>query len=257
MSIKRIVCHFSCGAASTVATKLAIEKYRNSGIPIVILNIFLHREHPDNARYLGDCEKWFGIPITVIRDEKYNADPHEVWRRVRYIVNPTGAACTRVLKRELGAAYWRPGDLDVFGFTADEAHRLDDFIDANAHRNACAPLIESSISKAAALAEVKGAGLELPVMYRLGYRNNNCIGCPKGGAGYWNKIRVDFPEVFEDVAWIEEMLGARISQVQKNGVRRRVTLNELPPDAGRYEAEPDISCSYVCTWPAATEEDEL
>ena len=31
----------------------------------------------------------------------------------------------------------------------------------------------------------------------MGYNNNNCIGCIKGGMGYWNKIRVDFPEVFE------------------------------------------------------------
>lgn len=31
-------------------------------------------------------------------------------------------------------------------------------------------------------------------MYDLGYANNNCIGCVKGGIGYWNKIRIDFPE---------------------------------------------------------------
>ncbi len=34
-------------------------------------------------------------------------------------------------------------------------------------------------------------------MYDLGYPNNNCIGCVKGGMGYWNKIRKDFPEVFQ------------------------------------------------------------
>ena len=24
-------------------------------------------------------------------------------------------------------------------------------------------------------------GIEIPVMYRLGYNNNNCVGCVKGG----------------------------------------------------------------------------
>ena len=32
-------------------------------------------------------------------------------------------------------------------------------------------------------------------MYDLGYPNNNCIGCIKGGMGYWNRIRKDFPDI--------------------------------------------------------------
>ena len=42
---------------------------------------------------------------------------------------------------------------------------------------------------------IERAGLRLPEMYRLGYANANCVGCVKGGAGYWNKIRRDFPEL--------------------------------------------------------------
>jgi hypothetical protein len=54
---------------------------------------------------------------------------------------------------------------------------------------------------------IERAGLMLPLMYRLGYHNANCIGCVKGGAGYWNKIRRDFPEDFEEMAQIEESIG--------------------------------------------------
>ena len=36
-------------------------------------------------------------------------------------------------------------------------------------------------------------GIERPLMYTLGYANNNCIGCVRGGKGYWNKIRIGLP----------------------------------------------------------------
>ena len=47
---------------------------------------------------------------------------------------------------------------------------------------------------------VHRAGVKLPAMYGLGYEHNNCIGCVKGGMGYWNKIRKDFPDAFEKMA---------------------------------------------------------
>lgn len=31
-----------------------------------------------------------------------------------------------------------------------------------------------------------------------------------------------------------------------DGERKRVFLDELDPEAGRYEAEPDIACSTLC-----------
>lgn len=52
------------------------------------------------------------------------------------------------------------------------------------------------------------AGIEIPAMYKMGYNNNNCIGCVKGGMGYWNKIRKDFPKVFDRMAKIEREVGA-------------------------------------------------
>jgi len=63
----RIVCQFSCGVASAVATKLAIKKYGD----VEIVNAFLREEHPDNVRFLNDCERWFGQKITILKDEKY------------------------------------------------------------------------------------------------------------------------------------------------------------------------------------------
>jgi 3'-phosphoadenosine 5'-phosphosulfate sulfotransferase (PAPS reductase)/FAD synthetase len=249
--VKRIVCHFSCGAASAVATKIAISKFRDCGVPIVIRRVYLAREHEDNERFLKDCEKWFDMPIVTESDPVYGGDAHKVWQKVRFILSPSGAACTRLLKREPGERFRREGDLDVFGFTSEEQERLDLFIDNNPTTSPWAPLIDNAYSKDDCLDVLRAEGIEIPMMYRLGYRNNNCIGCPKGGAGYWNKIRVDFPKAFDDMSWYEDMLGVKLCQVQENGVRRRVSLSELPPDAGRHEPMEDMSCSFVCTWPSA------
>lgn len=67
--LPRIVCQFSCGAASAVANKLALSEY-SSTHEVQIVNAFLANEHEDNRRFAQDCEAWFGQPITVLRDEK-------------------------------------------------------------------------------------------------------------------------------------------------------------------------------------------
>jgi hypothetical protein len=98
---------------------------------------------------------------------------------------------------------------------------------------------------------IERAGLVLPLMYRLGYHNANCIGCVKGGAGYWNKIRRDFPEDFEEMAQIEESIGpgARLLSHRSGPLKgQRFFLRELDPDAGRYQDEPSIECGSACEY---------
>jgi hypothetical protein len=86
-------------------------------------------------------------------------------------------------------------------------------------------------------------------MYRLGYHNANCIGCVKGGAGYWNKVRRDFPADFEEMARIEETIGpgARLLRHRSGPLKgQRFYLRELDPNTGRYEDEPSIECGASC-----------
>ena len=86
------------------------------------------------------------------------------------------------------------------------------------------------------------AGIEIPVMYKLGYNNNNCIGCVKGGMGYWNKVRKDFPEVFSEVAKIEREVGATCLKDDKG----RIYLDELDPKRGDSVKEIVPDCSLIC-----------
>lgn len=240
-SSSRVVCWFSAGAPSAVAAKLTIAKG-----PAVIAYTDPGSEHPDNARFLDDCEKWFGQEVLRLRSERY-ADTWQVWNERRYIVGPKGALCTTELKRMVRFAFERPDDIHVFGYTADEQHRVDRFREQNPGVDLATPLIDAGLSKGDCLAMVERAGIEIPAMYRLGYRNNNCIGCPKGGIGYWNKIRRDFPETFERMARLEREIGAScLREDARRGAGGPLWLDELDPERGNHDEEPSIECSLLC-----------
>jgi hypothetical protein len=248
----RLVCHFSCGAASAVATKLALTEHLGE---VLIVNAFIAEEHPDNRRFLGDCERWFGHRVTVLRDEKFGASTDEVWRRNRYINGMYGAPCSRALKRELLEGVCLPEDVNVLGFTAEEEDRLDKLIAANNGRKLLCPLIDRGLTKADCLSIVEHAGIELPMMYRLGYDNANCRGCPKGGQAYWQAIREDFPERFIAVKAIQEAIGPGAYFLRfRSGPRKgeRMPLADLPAGRGDMCREPSFSCSFFC---AMAEED--
>jgi len=248
----RVVSWFSCGAASAVATRLALDMHTPDDGEFVIGYCEVKEEHPDNMRFLKACEEWFNHPITIMGNDKYNRSIYEVFRQTRFLVGPSGAACTRLLKKDVRKAFQRDGDLQVFGYTAEEQHRLDRYIDGNPDTEVWAPLIDNHVSKKDCLGILEKAGIPLPVMYSQGYRNNNCIGCVKGQAGYWNKIRVDYPEQYERMSQVEQQLGRAICKKEwtENGKRKleRIPLAELPPDLGRYKAEPDIECGINCEW---------
>jgi hypothetical protein len=242
--MNRIVCQFSCGAASAVATKLILAEF-GATREILIVNAFIQEEHEDNRRFLADCEKWFGREITVLRDEKYGASTLEVFRRKRYLKGQRGAPCSKQLKRDLLDSFRQPDDAMVLGYTVEEQNRYDDFIDRNNGIDLMVPLIDRGLTKGDCLGMLERAGIEMPAMYRLGYDNANCIGCVKGGLGYWNKIRRDFPERFEEIAMIEEAIGPSAYLFRDRDTNERFSLRQLDPLAGRHD-EPLPACSFFC-----------
>ncbi len=268
---QRIVCWFSHGAASAVATKLAIEKNAGSK-ELVVACIHLEDEHPDGARFAEECEEWFGQEIVYLRDTKYGASVDTVIEKTRYMSGVNGARCTKELKKQVRLDWQRHDDVHVFGMDANEADRVDNLLDTEPDLDIWAPLIDKGYTKADCFDLITNvAGIQLPKMYRMGYHNNNCIGCLKAaGAGYWNKIRVDFPEVFWKRARQEELLGVALvkmsakklaaqwpeviekmiadrfaPKVTKDG-RMRVPLRYLPPDAGTHKDLNIGACGFFC-----------
>jgi hypothetical protein len=234
MGKERLVCWFSCGAASAVATKLVLHEN-----PVIVYTQ-VKEEHTDNQRFLEDCERWFDKEIIILKDDYYDGSIFNVFE-TNYMRTPAGSPCTRNLKKRVREKFQQPNDIQVFGYTVDEQSRVDRFIDAN-NIHLRTPLIENHLTKGNCLAILKKVGIELPAMYKLGYNNNNCIGCVKGGMGYWNKIRIDFPDHFERMAELEKRKGYTCLK-DKNGP---VYLHNLDKNRGNYPKEPQIECGIFC-----------
>lgn len=237
---------FSCGAASAVAAKLAVDKYGDDCE--VLYCDTLAYEHPDNPRFMADVAKWIGKEIKLLKSEKYD-DIFDVFQKTGWLIGVGGARCTTELKKNVRKQYQREGDIHIFGLTSDEAKRIERFEDQN---DVIAEwiLADNNVSKKDCYRILQEAGIDLPAMYKLGYNNNNCIGCVKGQAGYWNKIRVDFPDAFDRMAKMERELNAAINKTYAgDGKRKRIFLDELDPKAGRGVPLPDIECGALCVAP--------
>lgn len=230
---------FSAGAASAVATLLDIADYGHDNAVVAYINP--GSEHPDNLRFVADCEQWFGCTIARLRSARYN-DTWDVWTKRRFLVGPTGALCSTELKKMVRQTFENPTDVQVFGFTTEERNRADRFREQNPGVTLHTPLIDRDLTKADCLAIVERAGIKLPAMYLLGYHNANCVGCVHGGMGYWNKIRDDFPEVYERMALLEREIGHSLNHDDSGPV----WLDTMGRDRGDYPTEIARDCSILC-----------
>ena len=237
-----ILAWFSCGATSAIACKMALQMYDD----VKVIYIETNSGHPDNMRFLKQCEFWFDHEIEIRQSTKYK-DVDDVLLRAKYINGPNGASCTYHLKKEVRyqiekeVGTW-DGQVWGFDYCEREINRAIRFIEQNPDTKPLFPLIENLISKEDALGMLKKAHIEIPMMYQLGYDNNNCIGCVKGGMGYWNKIRKDFPERFKRMAEIEREVGATCLK-DKEG---KVWLDELDPNRGDEVKAIVPDCSLFC-----------
>lgn len=241
----RTVAWFSAGAASTCATALALKADPYA----VVAYCDPGSEHEDTMRYIVDIERWLGIHVTMLRSEKYR-DTWDVFDKTRYLVGPSGARCTTELKKLVRRDFQRPDDRQVFGFTFEERKRADRFRQMNPEVDLWTPLIDEQMTKADCHAMVAEAGIEPHMMYRLGFNNANCKACPKGGMSYWNRVRVHFPDDFNRMAAVERELNIAVNREEKRIDGKRVSfpvfLDELDPERGRGEVEPEIECGVLC-----------
>jgi len=230
----RTIAWFSCGAASALAAKLtdSIPVYCETGA-----------EHPDNERFLRECEQWFGRSVTRIKSERYS-DTWDVWTRCRYLSGINGARCTAELKFKPRIEFQRPDDIHVFGYTADgpDVRRADTLRKNFPELDIRTPLIDRCLTKQAVLEVVRRAGLTLPVMYGLGFHCNNCVPCVKAQSpSYWALIRREFPEQFARMAKLARELDVRLCRIDGD----RSFIDEIPDD---HPATDPIqpNCDFLC-----------
>jgi len=218
---------FSCGAASAVAAKKTIEKYRQTHNVIIVNNPVVN-EHEDNLRFLKDCEKWFGQEIILATNENYpSCNIKDVFEKRKYISGVAGAPCTKYLKKEARYQFEKNNKIDfhVLGFTFDEKSRSDRFMKFE-RENLIPILIDLNLTKGDCFDILLDAGIKLPEIYKLGFPNANCIGCVKSQSPtYWNLVRDKFPDVFNDRAEQSRRIGAKLVKLKG----KRIFLDELKP----------------------------
>lgn len=198
-------------------------------------------QHPDSLRFIKDCEKAIGKQVTILKSDEFDS-VEDVVRAFHYINSPHGAACTGMLKKKV-RKQWESNHAGeeltyVWGMDAQEKHRAERLIQSQPEYTHEFPLIDRGISKQEAHAILDRLGIARPKMYDLGFLNNNCVGCVKGGQWYWNQIRKHFPEVFEQRAKLEREIG--------HSCLNGIYLDELPPDAGRKNDEISLDCGIMC-----------
>jgi hypothetical protein len=220
MKTGRLIGHFSCGAASAVACKLAD--------PDEIWYAATGSEDVDNERFLHDCEAWFGKTVRVLRSETYSST-WDVWERKRYISGIAGAPCTGELKVLPRVREQRADDTHIFGYTADanDIRRATTMRETYPDLLVRFPLIERGLNKAACLALVQSVGIAPPRVYALGFSNANCIPCCKATSpAYWALVRRHFPEEFAKMAALSRDLGVTLTRLGGE----RAYIDEIPED---------------------------
>lgn len=235
VGVKRKVVWLSAGVSSFIAGYLVKDKVDDW------IYIDIADQHPDSMRFIKDCEKVLGVEVQILRSDKFNS-VEEVIRKYRYANGVHGAACTGILKKAVRKKWeqnHKEDDLTyVWGYDSEErsrAHNIKHNFPEFEHEF---PLIDRGLTKQDAHGLIARLGIKRPVMYDLGYLNNNCIGCAKAGMWYWNKIRKDFPDVFESRAKLEREIGHSFI----NGIY----LDELDPNAGRKSDELTLDCGVIC-----------
>ena len=229
------VCWISAGVSSFIAGYLerdSIDKF---------IYIDVKDQHPDSMRFIKDCEKMLGKEIEILQSPYWSVE--NCIRAAGVLKMPYGfAPCTSWLKKRVRKEWeyeHREYDITyVWGFDCTEKHRAERVEETMIEFEHCFPLIARNLSKTDTHAICEALEVKRPLMYDLGYNNNNCIGCIKGGMGYWNKIRVDFPEVFESRAKLEREIGYSIL--------KECYLDELDPNRGRMSEEIMQDCNIFC-----------
>jgi len=212
-----------------VATKMAN--------PDRIIYFDIEDQHPDTYRFLKDCEKWFEKKIEIYKSPYRSVDT--VCRAVRYLNGPAGAACSLRLKKWMRKEWEQknPGcHTYIWGFDGTEKNRMERIKESITMHNHLFPLHDRTKGEGHGI--LRHAGILRPAMYRIGFRNNNCIGCLRGGMGYWNRIRSHFPAVFAFRSHLERDIGAHIL--------KECYLDELDPKRGRFEDEIFPDCGLFC-----------
>ena len=207
----KIICWWSGGVTSAVACKLAIDLFGKDNCRVIMIDT--KNEHEDTYRFKSDCEKWYELRIEIITaiGGKWKSI-QDVWITRKSLNTATGAICSTELKRAVREKWEKDNNFkhQVFGFEFEpkEFNRAKGMTLNHTKVKAIYPLLMYGLTKKDCLQIISDAKIEVPLVYKLGYKNNNCFktGCVQGGIGYWQKIQREDVDKFNAMADMEHYL---------------------------------------------------
>lgn len=175
-----------------------LEKYGKENVKFWFFDTLIEDE--SLYRFLDQCEDFLGITIERFSDGR---NFWEVFRDERFIGNSRVPLCNRVLKRELlekklkhefpfnnvilflGYEYTETDRMEKAKFKWNEKGYDVSFPLASAPHQEKVDLIN----------KLQKYGLEIPRLYDLGFKHNNCGGaCVRAGINQWQLLLELFPE---------------------------------------------------------------
>lgn len=204
---RRHVVMFSSGAGSAVAAKRVAERHGTENLTLLFADV--NGEHPDNYRFLSEAAEWVGGELVVLDNDGRTI--WDVFRSERFLGNSRVDPCSRALKREPMRAWLEdhhdPADTTVhLGFDISEPHRLPRALPHWEPWHVEAPLLwEPVLWKDQALQMLADAGIEPPLLTRMGWPHANCGGgCVKAGISQFKRLLEHFPETYAEWEYNEE-----------------------------------------------------
>ena len=166
-------------------------------------------EHPDLYRFLDDLEAYFNHPITRDSDGR---SPEDLFHYNSALASDFMPFCSKVLKVKRMQKFFNDGDSLIFGIGIDEIKRKKRLIYAYQVASAklkktpklMFPLISNQVTTYSVYDFIKGTGIEIPELYRLGFTHNNCSGgCVRSGKAQWSLLLDRLPDVYAERERVE------------------------------------------------------
>lgn len=202
-----VIAWWSGGVTSAVACKICINWFGINNVRVVFIDTY--NEDLDTYRFMKHCSNVWGCEIENLHNGDY-LSIQEVWRRYNSLNVAHGAVCSTDLKRVVRERFQKENKFSyqAFGFDIDEINRARAMKKNYPDSKPIFPLITELLSKKDCIKIIQEDGIKIPRAYEYGFLNNNCLktGCVQGGIGYWQKMAIDFPDKFDEMAAMEHEL---------------------------------------------------
>lgn len=254
--MERIIVAISGGKASAWCAGWALKNYPKDDVILYFNDT--KWEHKDLYRFLDELAVYFDKEITFDSDGR---SPESLFYDNRAIANNRMPFCSRILKAERLQAFYKDGDTLVFGIGVDESQRINRLV--GVYQTVAVktgkwpklrfPLISENMTSEKVNDWLTSIGIQEPLLYRLGFKHNNCSGgCVRAGKKHWKMLYEKLPEVYADRERVEremqDFLGKKITIFKDESLedfRGRIERGEL---SAYYDTDDkETECIGICS----------